>query len=532
MSNHLPVLIVGAGPTGLTAAIGLQRYGIPFRIIDKQIKPVTTSNAIVIQSRTLEVWDDLGLLSQALQNGNPIREFTVFANNKKIATVNLNLLEGVYQFSLGLAQSQTEQMMHTYLHAQRIPIETEVELSELQEQKDSVLVTLRHKDGKTETVTTDWLLACDGGHSFVRDKLQLAFQGKELTQHFIVADVYCSTLIAQQDLELFLSEDGPLILARYNKENMRIIAEVTGDAELHAAKVVTDAQIKRILAARCPIPLQIEKSLWTSGFWIHERLITQYSRERIFFLGDAAHLHSPAGGQGMNTGIQDAYNLTWKLALVIQGYAARVLLDSYHEERHRVAKALLRNTTVTTHMITLKNKWLQKLRNFIMQLVMKSEKNRKKLTMLFSQLAVNYCYSTWVHDCCGHQPGPAAGMRMIDVVIDGQRLFDKVRGREFCLLVFSGQQPELGLSERLAELQSILCEKYLHVVRLILVTPDAGLAATWQGDTWLDTNAIAHQRYHVVSSMFYLLRPDKYISFRGELRHQPELMQYFKKVFV
>src|SRR3990167_2796723 len=221
MTNRIPALIVGAGPSGLTAAVCLQRHGVAFRIIDKQIKPVTTSNAIVIQTRTLEAWDDLGLLPYALNHGNIIHEFTINADKKNIVSVNLNLLDSPHPFILGLAQSQTEKMMHDCLQEKNIYIEMEVELIDIVEQVDGVLATLRHKDGTIETVLTDWLLACDGGHSLIRDKLQLAFDGKKLPQHFIVADVVCPTDIAKQDICLHLSAKGPLIVARYNKKNIR-----------------------------------------------------------------------------------------------------------------------------------------------------------------------------------------------------------------------------------------------------------------------------------------------------------------------
>src|SRR3990167_3116677 len=184
MSNMTPVLIVGAGPTGLSMAVGLHRHGIPFRIIDKQVKPVTTSNAIVIQTRTLEVWDDMGFLSRAVARGNIIKQFSLYVKNKKLASIAFELLATTHPFVLGLAQSQTEHMLHEYLKQNNIPVEIEVELTDFTEQINSMRATLRHKGGEVETLQADWLIACDGAHSLIREKTHLAFQGREFEQHF------------------------------------------------------------------------------------------------------------------------------------------------------------------------------------------------------------------------------------------------------------------------------------------------------------------------------------------------------------
>ena len=529
MSNMTPVLIVGAGPTGLSMAVGLHRHGIPFRIIDKQVKPVTTSNAIVIQTRTLEVWDDMGFLSRAVARGNIIKQFSLYVKNKKLASIAFELLATTHPFVLGLAQSQTEHMLHEYLKQNNIPVEIEVELTDFTEQINSMRATLRHKGGEVETLKADWLIACDGAHSLIREKTHLAFQGREFEQHFVLADFPLDSGIAEHDICLFLADKGPLIIARYNQDHARVIAEVTHDSELSAAKSVTTEQLNRLLADRCPFPVKIKGATWASGFWIHEKLIAAYRHKRIFFLGDAAHIHSPAGGQGMNTGIQDAYNLAWKLALVIQKRARPSLLESYQDERYGVAETLLRNTTGLTRLITLRNPLLKKIRHLLMSLLTKSDRFRKKIAMTLTQLAVHYPTSPLTQDCLKHRSTTAAGMRMLDGRLDQGRLFDYVRGIEHCLLIFHGTQPLPA--PILLNLKNRLQQTYPQLIKLVLITPKEKLAG-WDEAIVFDKNLALHQLYQVAEPSLYLIRPDKYIGFRGALMHQDELMTYLNKIFL
>ncbi len=530
MSNATPVLIVGAGPTGLTMAIELQRRHIPFRIIDKQMKPVTTSNALAVQTRTLEVWDDMGLLTAALAHGNIIREFCIYDQTKRLALADFDLLDSPHPFVLGLAQQQTEILMHDYLKQKNIAIEMEVELTQLNETANGVTVTLQHKDGKIETLHTDWLIACDGYHSVVRDKLKIGFHGQELSQHFVFADVTTTDHTNRHAVRAFLSDKGPLFLIQFDEQHIRIIAEVSHDPELQMAKSLTPEQLTRLIKERCPTALHISAPIWTSGFWIHERIISHYQHNRVFFAGDAAHVHSPAGGQGMNTGIQDAYNLAWKLTLVIQKRAKEEILQSYHDERYAVAKTVLRNTTALTRIMTVHNALAQKLRNFLLSLFMKSSRNRQRLLSQMTELAIHYQPNLLVKDCLFLHHDVAAGKRMLDVQLNTGRLFDAVRGTDYCLLLFSG----IGHYEEQAEiyeLKNLIQQKYPQLIKCILITPDEGKFAAWDTKKIIDKDLIAHRRYHVRKPSIYLIRPDKYIGFRGEIKHLDDLIAHLDNIF-
>ncbi len=524
MPNPINVLIVGAGPTGLMMGIELQRNQIPFRIIDKQIKPVSTSNALAMQTRTLEVFDDIELLTTALAVGTQIKGGTFYEKNITITSLDFSLLDSLYHFGLAISQSETETILQEYLQQQNIRIEMEVELINFNEDEKTIHAILRHKDGTIENIETDWLIACDGGHSLIRQKLQLPFEGKELEQHFILADINTSSELNTNQISLFFSDTGPTIVIPYDKNAVRIIVEVTHSPELHNAKSLSVDQLENLLKKDCPISLKINQLIWSSGFWIHERLISNFQHHRVFFAGDAAHIHSPAGGQGMNTGIQDAYNLAWKLALCIKGHANESLLTSYNEERHGVAKKLLKNTTALTTIMTLHNFLLKKIRNILFHYLMKFKKIRKKAAMLISELAINYEEGPITKDCVKTQPGPSAGSRFIDVKFNNQRLLDEVRGINFCLLIFSGKDT-LDCVE-LINFKNILKQRYKHLMKYLFISPNQDNLTNWDEQKILDQNLIIHEQYHITFPTLYLIRPDKYIGFRGRITQQKELLAY------
>ena len=419
-TNHIP--------TGLTMAVELQRRGVPFRIIDKTTKPVPTSNALAAQTRTVEIWKEQGLLADAISRGNKIVGLNVYTQERKLARLDFANLSSNEKYILAIAQHQTEAMMIEYLQKQQINVEMNVELTDLHELAAGVNVSLRHADGKTENLATDWLIACDGGHSVVRTQANIEFEGKELPQHFVLADIKAKTDLAADEFYIFLSKQGLLLFVSYDNEQSRIIAEVTHDPDLSGATSLTYEQVQRLAEKRCPFKLEFPEPIWTSGFWIHEHMANEFRRNRIFLAGDAAHIHSPAGGQGMNTGIQDAYNLAWKLALVIQQKAHPVILDSYFQERAPVAKAILRNTTLLTRMMTSRNALLCAVRNFVLWQAAKISKITKKIEDNVTELAIHYSSNLLVKDCLGNQAGPKAGTLL------SSNLMDATHGTEYYLL--------------------------------------------------------------------------------------------------
>lgn len=531
--QNLPVLISGAGPTGLTMAVELQRYGIPFRIIDKHTKPVLTSNALGVQIRTLEVWDDMGILDAALAQGNKLRGMNVYAKKQQIAHINLGVIKNSYNFLLGLPQRQTETLLINELSKKNIAIEMEVELIDFKENEKFILATVKHKNGEIEQIKTDWLIACDGGHSFIREKANVPFNGRELPQHFVLADAEIHSELPLDEANLFISDKGIFVLLKFDDKYTRIIAEVSNVSELSKAKSLTYDQVKKLAEERCPFKLDIREPIWSSGFWIHEKIVPNYRDNRIFFAGDAAHIHSPVGGQGMNTGIQDAYNLAWKLALVIQGKAKPIILGTYNSERHPVGEAVLRATTLMTHIVALHNRLLIAIRNWFISHAMKIKRLQEKFIDNVSQLKIHYQANILVDDCLGNQPGPRAGTSMLDVKFYDQdkseRLFDLVRGIQFVLLMFaSGNNNSVG--DNFLLLKKTLAEKYPDQIKFIFIS-DKNDFYNWHDEKIWDADLRIHKCYGVTKPCFYLIRPDKYIGFRGDLENQERLIHYFEQAF-
>src|SRR3989338_2065624 len=233
--NQIPVIVVGAGPTGLTIAHELNRYGVPVRIIDKNSEPTQTSNALGVHVRTLELWYDMGIIDTALAMGKKINAGNIFANKTKIAHVPFNNLLTAYPFMLSLPQSETEKILNEKLQKEGIMVERSTELVSVKQTKESVSIVLS-KNGQTENVSTSWLIACDGSHSAIRDQLNLNFFGENFPQHFIMADLAIETGLDLNEIYSFFASDGVVAIFPLPHARCRLICDVTDDSKLHASK--------------------------------------------------------------------------------------------------------------------------------------------------------------------------------------------------------------------------------------------------------------------------------------------------------
>lgn len=532
MQNKVPVLIVGAGPTGLSMAVELYRYNIPFRIIDADIKPVTTSSALAIQPRTLEMWDDISFLPRVLDKGVKIEGFTLYAGQKKLGMLNTSGMDTMHPYLLGIAQSETETLLHTYLQEKSITVELQTKLSTLIEKDNGVEVTLINKDGLEENLEVDWLLACDGGHSPIRELLHIPFEGKDLPQHFVMGDMELVSDLPKNRSSGFFSHKGICMMVPFDKKHFRVLFEVSNEPELRAEKNPTPAQLKGLMKERCPFPIEIKDTIWTSGFWVHERIIPNYRHNRIFFAGDAAHIHSPAGGQGMNMGIQDAYNLIWKLASVIKGIAKADILETYNEERRPIAQEVLARSSLMTTTGTSNNKFIYYLRNFLTSWILKTKLAIKMLSTN-SQLLMNYRESKLSLECIKHSPGPQAGDRVLDCWLDNSktnRLLTYIRGTEPCIVFFTGIQRENRLP-KLVDIQKELSNKFAKLFRYLVVAVHEEDNQSLPMEVIRDAEQKVHRKYQVNSPTIYFFRPDKYIGFRGKISDADALMKYLGKFY-
>lgn len=403
-------LVVGAGPVGLTLAIELTRFGVPVRIIDRAAARTDKSKAVVVWPRTLELLDRAGLAEAFVATGLQVAATSIQEGAEVLARVAFDDLPTPYRFVLTIPQSETERLLEEHLASLGVTVERGTELLEFTDGEEAVSCVIRGADGATGTARADWLLGCDGARSTIRHGLNLDFVGDTLSQSFVLADVRVEGLpVPENELGIVWSADGPFLSFPMREGRVRVIANV-GEEPRHDP---TLEEIQAIADRRVP-GVKVSDPVWLSGFSINERMVPRYRVGRVFVAGDAAHIHSPAGGQGMNTGMHDAINLAWKLALVTRGLAAPSLLDSYGPERSAVAHQILSDSGRLTRAGILRNEAAQTLRNFAIHTILGFHGIRDKAAARLSELTIHYPDSPLNRGTSEGATGPGLGERILD----------------------------------------------------------------------------------------------------------------------
>jgi 2-polyprenyl-6-methoxyphenol hydroxylase-like FAD-dependent oxidoreductase len=409
-------LIVGAGPVGLTMAAELKRYGLSIRIVDKDSGRTDKSKAIVVWARTLELLDRTGdgVTQRFIDAGLKAEYTNILAGGERIAQVELSSVDTPYRFLLLIQQSETERLLEEHLADLGTRVERQVELKTFEQSADGVTCTLAHSDRSEETVEASWLIGCDGAHSTVRHQLGISFEGSTMLNDFILADLHLDGMQGPPAVNIYWHAQGILALFPLGGTRYRVIAD-EGESRSPAIgehRVPTLEEIQKILDTRGPKGLVAKDPVWLSSFAINERKVAEYRAQRVFLAGDAAHVHSPAGGQGMNTGMHDAFNLAWKLSLASRGLCAtEPLLASYSTERSAVAKQVLEQTGRTTAIAMMKGETKQTLRNHVASLVFGLNPVRHAVANLLSEVSVGYPDSPLNRSCDFEHSGPAPGKR-------------------------------------------------------------------------------------------------------------------------
>ncbi|MEU1921030.1 FAD-dependent monooxygenase [Streptomyces albogriseolus] len=351
------VLIVGAGPTGLTAACEAIRHGLTVRIVDRKACRSTFSKALVVHARTLEIFETMGVADQILAEGARFTALNV--HTRRRGTVRVDLLglpwgDTDYPFWLSIPQYATERVLEAHLNRRGGKVEWEVTLEDLHDDGSHVQASLDHAGAGRETVRARWLIGCDGGRSRVRDAAGLCLDRSDAGATFVLADVKTTATLPEDEGHAFLAPEGLLLIVPMPEpRRWRIIAHVPQarqDADILIGEDFLDGLIRR----RSGISFGSHDVTWTSQFRLSHGLADHYRKGRIFLAGDAAHIHSPVGGQGLNTGVQDAHNLLWKVAAArrMDTAQADALLDSYEAERRPVARTMVRGTARATRILT------------------------------------------------------------------------------------------------------------------------------------------------------------------------------------
>ncbi len=347
------VVIVGAGPTGLTMAIELARRGVAVRIVDGAAAPTTETRALGVQPRTLELFEKLGLAKAAVADGVPVTQFNVFSEGKRFLHLDIGTLATPHPYLLMLPQPQVEALLTARLAGHGVAVERGVELTALTQSADDVRITLQHRTGLTEQAHAPWVIGCDGAHSTVRHQLGVPFVGAAFEENFAVADVHMDWTLPYDIFYSFLNRGRFVAYFPMPGNRHRLtIAYRPGQSPVGD---VTFEELQTAVDRCAPGGARVAQVSYAGRFRINQRKVARHSVGRVFLAGDAAHVHSVVGGQGMNTGIQDAFNLGWKLAAVVHGQAAPELLDSYAAERSPVAHRLVKGTRRATRMTLLRN---------------------------------------------------------------------------------------------------------------------------------------------------------------------------------
>ncbi len=528
--KSLDVLVVGAGPVGIFCANELVRQGLTCRIVDKKVGLSDKSKALAFHIRTLDLFDDCGLINDVLAQGQKINGILMKANGRQLAHVTFADVEANRHFIIDLPQDKTERILDNALRAKQVNVEWQTELTAIKQSAQGVSVTLTDANGKLETLNVPWLIACDGGHSTVRELLNIDFLGSEYKQRWWLADLTIDWDVAEDQMVIYPSEEGPLACFPMGNKRYRLV--MAAPASNHNDPTMDD--IVAVFNHRSSEKAVLSSPIWITKFFLHHRQIQQYRKGRVFFAGDAAHVHSPMGGQGLNTGIQDVYNLIWKLALVHNNFAKEALLDSYHAERYPVGRAVLKKTDMMTKMFVIKNPLLIGTRNVLMSFFMSIKCIKTKFATSMAELDISYADSPIVANF-GSVKHVKKGQFLVDFNLMSVArekltpLHDIIRGTAHHLLLFAGlNSPDVT---NLVEIARWICAKYPHIIIPHLILSHESDIPECLASVWLDEQQQVHHQFAINQPMALLLRPDKYIGLTQSPVEHDVLKSYFKTMF-
>ncbi len=394
-SPDTDVLIVGAGPTGLVLALWLTRMGVRVRIVDKTAEPGTTSRALAVQARTLEFYSQVGLADAVVEQGRKTIAANLWVGGKRAAHAVLGEMGtglSPFPYALIFPQDEHERLLVERLNEAGVQVERRTELIKFEDAAGRVIAHLKGPDGNQETCEAAYIAGCDGAHSTVREALQIGFPGGVYDHLFYVADVEASGATINGELNIGLdTADFLAVFPLKGEGRARLIGTVRQEAEHQHDELSWNDVSRRVLEW---MPIDVERVNWFSTYRVHHRVAAHFRKGRAFLLGDAAHIHSPVGGQGMNTGIGDAVNLAWKLAAVLQGRAEASLLDSYEPERIAFARRLVATTDRAFTAVTSSSGLARLIRLHVVPLLFapfyRLTAARRLMFRTVSQTAVNY----------------------------------------------------------------------------------------------------------------------------------------------
>jgi 2-polyprenyl-6-methoxyphenol hydroxylase-like FAD-dependent oxidoreductase len=453
------VIIIGAGPTGLSLACQCIRYGIDFVVVEKNATVTPFSKAIGVQARTLEVYDQIGLAQPAIERGTIARRVRLVEGGEVRGEMHLENFGkdlSQYPYMLMLEQSKNEELLYQYVRSHGRDVRWNTELENFSQDETGVTAQIKTPSGESETIRGKFLVGCDGASSPVRHGLGLTFEGSTFERHFYVADARVDWDLPHDALHVCLAKEVFVAFFPMPGENRyRVIGTFPESKNEEQGEVVYE-EIEKEIKEQAKLDLELSDVRWFSLYKVHSRRVNKFSKGRCFLAGDSAHIHSPAGAQGMNTGIQDAYNLAWKLALVVKGVAKQELLDSYNEERLANAQRLLESTDRMFELAAGSHWLMAFIRTTIFPpvagFVASLESVSKRVFPLISQIGINYRNFSLSEHTDDESDDVKAGDRLPYFLIDGQSIFDKLKEPKFHLLLFSNNERQDACEQKFGDL--------------------------------------------------------------------------------
>jgi 2-polyprenyl-6-methoxyphenol hydroxylase-like FAD-dependent oxidoreductase len=497
------VLIAGAGPTGLILALWLKRLGARVRIIDKEALPGTTSRALVVHARTLELYRQAGLADAVVENGVRFDAVNMWVRAKQVARVvfgEMGIGLSPYPYALIFPQDQHERFLIERLRELGVEVERPLQLHSFDDRGDRVIARMRRPDGSEESCEAAYLAGCDGAHSVVRAALGTGFPGGTYEHLFYVADAQATGPVVNQELHVALDEADILgAFPMKGEDRVRLIGTVRQDAD-HSTLEWND--VSRAVIEH--LGIDVKKLNWFSTYHVHHRVASNFRVGRAFLLGDAAHIHSPVGGQGMNTGLGDGINLAWKLAAVLRQRANARILDTYEPERVAFAKRLVATTDRAFQVVTSTGRLAAFVRLHVVPLVLPpifaTSIMRRFMFRTISQTGINYRDSALSSGAAGDVK---AGDRLPWLALDGAG--DPSAADNFAPLVSMDWQVHVYGAPSPAIAQFCRARRFaLHSFE------------------WRD----AMQAAGFVANAAYLIRPDGYVGFADVAAGAEKLQAY------
>lgn len=515
----------------MTLALELARHGVNFKIIDKKSGPTEHSQALAIQAHSLEVFYDLGVATTMIEQGKRLLRMNGFIERRQKFQIDFRQgLDSAYPYILILEQNKTERILIDALNAQSIQVEWNSELKNFT-QADSNVKAAIVQDGEKKTLTANWLVGCDGIESTVRQTLQLPFIGRSYAECFLLADVKLDWKLPSTDGYGFVEARGFLLAIPLSSGLYRIITILDENERDHIGL----EKLQQKFDMLSPIKSTLSDPAWISSFDLHRKIVSKMKVDRVFLAGDAAHVHSPIGGQGMNVGIQDAYNLGWKLGYCINGMVTESFLQSYEDERLEVARHVLTATDVAMRVLLTRSPFWRMVRNFIAPILINFSTVQNHLKCMIAQTSIRYRNSPVIQkevDTSQRfarqiKDGFKGGVNLGDLAPSlsllepktyrREKLSNLMQGTHHTMLLFLGEKPQelapryeqfKALKEKLDGFATAYFIVGEHAINYNIFNPDLP-------GVFLDPDGHGHHLYKCWEPTLYLIRPDGYVAYKS-----------------